>query len=95
MKPADEKLAAALAEVPMQRPRVPIWSNVDAQPHSDPDEIRQLLVRQVVSPVLLEKSLRGLLGAGIERFYEIGPGTVLAGLLKRMQRKIDCRQVPA
>jgi [acyl-carrier-protein] S-malonyltransferase len=96
MKPADEKLAAALAKVEIRPPRVPVWSNVDARPHTDPAEIRQLLVQQVVSPVLMEKSLRGLLDeAKGERFYEIGPGTVVSGLLKRIHRKADLRQVGA
>jgi [acyl-carrier-protein] S-malonyltransferase len=89
MKPADEKLAAILAEVAMMPPRVPVWSNVDARPHTDPAEIRSLLVRQVLSPVRWEETLRGLLASGIERFYEIGPGRVLAGLMKRVHRKAD------
>ncbi len=95
MKPADEKLAQALAGVTLRPPRVPVWSNVDARPHTDPEEIRGLLVRQVVEPVLWERTLRGLLEAGCERFYEIGPGRVLAGLLKRVQRKADLTNVPA
>jgi len=74
---------------------VPVWSNVDAQPHTDPEEVRALLVRQVVQPVRWEEVLRGLLAAGCERFYEIGPGRVLAGLLKRVQRKVECRNVAA
>src|SRR5262245_16704084 len=52
MKPADDKLAAALSGVSIQGPRIPVWSNVDARPHIDPEEIRGLLVRQVVQPVL-------------------------------------------
>lgn len=96
MKPADEKLATALAGTEMKPPRVPVWSNVDARPHTDPEEIRKLLVAQVVSPVLMEKSLRGLLDeARGERFYEIGPGTVVSGLLKRIHRKADLRQIGA
>ena len=95
MKPADEALAAALAAVEVRPPRVPVWSNVDARPHTDPEEIRALLVRQVLQPVLWEQTLRGLLAAGGDRFYEIGPGTVLTGTLKRVQRKGDYRQVPA
>ena len=82
MKPADDALAAVLAEVEIRPPRVPVWSNVDARPHSDPEEIRGLLVRQVLQPVLWEQTTRGLLAAGGDRFYEIGPGTVLSGLLK-------------
>jgi [acyl-carrier-protein] S-malonyltransferase len=95
MKPADEALAAALAGVEIRPPQLPVWSNVDARPHTDPQEIRGLLVKQVLQPVLWEQTMRGLLASGCDRFYEIGPGTVLTGLLKRVQRKIDCRQVPA
>jgi [acyl-carrier-protein] S-malonyltransferase len=95
MKPADEKLAAALSGVQIQTPRIPVWSNVDAQPHTDPEDIRRLLVRQVVQPVLWEQTMRNLLAAGFDRFYEIGPGRVLAGLLKRVQRKVDCQNVSA
>jgi [acyl-carrier-protein] S-malonyltransferase len=95
MKPADERLAEALAGVELKGPRIPVWSNVDAKPHTDPEEIRGLLVRQVVQPVLWEEIMRGLLGAGFDRFYEIGPGRVLAGLLKRVQRKAECINVTA
>jgi [acyl-carrier-protein] S-malonyltransferase len=95
MKPADAKLAAALAGVTIAAPIVPVWSNVDAEPHTSPAEIRDLLVRQVVSPVQWEDTLRGLLAAGVERFYEIGPGRVLAGLIKRVNRKTDIRNVTA
>jgi len=89
MKPADETLAAALAKASIVVPRIPVWSNVDAKPHTDPAEIRDLLVKQVLSPVRWEDTLRGLLAEGVERFYEIGPGKVLAGLMKRVQRKTD------
>jgi [acyl-carrier-protein] S-malonyltransferase len=95
MKPADEAVARALAEVELRPPRVPVWSNVDAAPHTDPEAIRGLLVRQVVEPVLWEKAMRNLLAAGFDRFYEIGPGRVLAGLLKRVQRKAECYNIPA
>jgi [acyl-carrier-protein] S-malonyltransferase len=95
MEPADARLAEALAGVELKAPRLPVWSNVDARPHTDPGEIRGLLVRQVVQPVRWEQTVRGLLADGCERFYEIGPGRVLAGLLKRVQRKADCRNVTA
>jgi [acyl-carrier-protein] S-malonyltransferase len=90
MKPADLALAAALGEVNIRPPRLPVWSNVDARPHTDPAELRGLLVRQVLEPVLWEQTLRNLLADGYERFYEIGPGRVLAGLLKRVNRKVEC-----
>jgi [acyl-carrier-protein] S-malonyltransferase len=67
-----------------------VISNVDAAAHDDPEEIRQLLIRQVVSPVRWEDSLRGLLAMGCDKFYEVGPGRVLRGLLKRIDRKADC-----
>jgi [acyl-carrier-protein] S-malonyltransferase len=95
MKPADEQLVSALASVDLRPPRMPVWSNVDASPHTDPAEIRQLLVRQVVSPVMWEETVRGLMADGFDKFYEIGPGRVLAGLLKRVQRKADCTNVGA
>jgi [acyl-carrier-protein] S-malonyltransferase len=95
MKPADEKLAAALNAVTLHKGRLPVWSNVDAQPHAEPEEIKGLLIRQVLQPVLWEQTMRNLLAAGFDKFYEIGPGRVLAGLLKRVQRKVDCQNVPA
>jgi [acyl-carrier-protein] S-malonyltransferase len=93
MKPADQKLAEALATVKLQKARIPVWSNVDANPHADPEEIRDLLVRQVLQPVLWEQTMRNLLADGVDSFYEIGPGRVLAGLLKRVQRSAKCQNV--
>jgi [acyl-carrier-protein] S-malonyltransferase len=87
MQPAVGKLAAALAGVRLAPPRLPVVSNVDAKPHDDPEQIRELLPRQIVSPVLWEQSLRYLLAEGFDEFYEVGPGRVLRGLLKRIDRK--------
>ncbi len=95
MKPADQTLAEALSSVSLQPAKIPVWSNVDAQPHTNPEEIRGLLVRQVLSPVMWEATIRNLLEAGIEEFYEIGPGRVLAGLLKRINRKVKCTNIAA
>lgn len=93
MKPADEQLAAALAMVEMKSPSVPVYSNVDFQTHSNPQEIKEILVRQVVSPVYWEEIIRALLDAGYDQFYEIGPGRVLTGLMKRINRKIPCEKI--
>jgi [acyl-carrier-protein] S-malonyltransferase len=65
MKPADQPLAAALAKATLQPARLQVWSNVDAKPHTDPAEIRGLLVRQVLEPVQWETTLRTLLAAGV------------------------------
>jgi [acyl-carrier-protein] S-malonyltransferase len=95
MKPADEKLAEALQAITIQEPTIPVWSNVTGQPHANPAEISGLLVRQVLSPVQWEATLRDLVALHYERFYEIGPGRVLAGLLKRIHRKADIQNVQA
>ena len=93
MHPADERLAAVLAGVEILKPDISVVSNVDALPHDDPEEIRRLLVRQVVQPVRWEDSMRYLLNQGFDQFYEVGPGRVLKGLLKRIDRKIECHSV--
>ncbi len=96
MQPAVDRLTGALAEVEIQPPRIPVISNVDAQTHSDPAEIRSLLVQQVISPVLWETSMKWLINDfGVEQCYEIGPGKVLRGLLKRIARKLPCESVQA
>ena len=93
MRPADERLAEALARVRMQKPRLPVVSNVDARPHDDPAEIRQLLIKQILRPVLWEDSIRYLQQQGFDQFYEVGPGRVLRGLLRRIDRKVACQSV--
>ncbi|MBX3437209.1 MAG: ACP S-malonyltransferase [Planctomycetaceae bacterium] len=93
MEPADQRLAEALASVDIKSPEIPVYSNVDAEPHTNPAELKEILVRQVVSPVRWEESVRAMLAAGIDEFYEIGPGKVLTGLLKRIARKVPCTVV--
>lgn len=93
MQSATERLARVLATVSLSTPRLPVISNVDAQSHSDPEEIRRLLVRQVVEPVRWEDSIRQLLANGVTEFYEIGPGKVLKGLMKRIDRKAACETI--
>lgn len=93
MKPADEKLAAALESVNMQTPRIPVYSNVDYQPHANPEEIKSILVKQVLSSVYWEDLIRKALEDGFDQFYEIGPGRVLTSLLKRINRKTPCKKV--
>jgi [acyl-carrier-protein] S-malonyltransferase len=95
MQSAVERLSAALTKVPMKRPGIPVVSNVDAQPHDDPEEIRSLLARQVVSPVRWEESMRFLLAQGFDTFYEVGAGRVLQGLMKRIDRSAKVHGVAA
>jgi [acyl-carrier-protein] S-malonyltransferase len=90
MQSAVDRLTAALADVPLSAPRIPVLSNVDTKPHDDPEEIRQLLIKQVCQPVLWEDSMRRLVDEGCDVFYEVGPGRVLRGLLRRIDRKATC-----
>jgi [acyl-carrier-protein] S-malonyltransferase len=96
MQPAVKLLSAALADVQIAKPRIPVVSNVDARPHDDPAEIRALLQRQVVEAVQWEDSQVWLIkDFGIQMCYEIGPGRVLRSLLKRIDRKFPCEGIEA
>jgi len=86
MAPAVPKLAAALAATPIAKPRIPVVSNVDAKPHSDPAVIRALLARQVTAPVQWEATLNTLLAKGMGQSVEVGPGKVIAGIMKRISK---------
>lgn len=93
MKPAAEKLGAVLEQVAMSPAAVPVIANVTAQPVSDPDEIRKLLVEQVYSPVLWEDTVSFLIGQGVDTFVEIGSGSVLAGLIKKVDKTVKVLSV--
>jgi [acyl-carrier-protein] S-malonyltransferase len=96
MKPADDRLLDALAAAKIVAPRIPVYSNVDTNPHTaDPATIRQTLATQVTQGVRWEDSMRRMLADGFDTFYEIGPGRVLTGLLKRIDRKTPCTSIPA
>ena len=90
MRPAAERLAAALAEVKLSAPRVPVVSNVTARPVSGPDEVRELLAKQVCAPVLWEESVRWMLGEGYSQFLEPSPGKVLGGIMRKIDRDAVC-----
>ncbi len=96
MEPAVKRLARVLETVDLRPPRIPVISNVDALPHDDPTEIRRLLVEQVVSPVLWERSMRRMLeDFELTTCYEVGPGRVLKNLLKRIERGMPCENIQA
>ena len=94
MQEAVDKLAAVLAETTVRSPRIPVVSNVDARPHADPAEIRGLLARQVCGVVEWHASMTYLLSTGVRSVCEVGPGRVLRGLLKRIDRSVSCSGVP-
>jgi len=89
MAPAAEQLARELAAVEIRKPRVPVICNVTAELASEPEEIRRRLAEQILRPVLWEASMRRCLAAGIRRFVEPGPGSVLAGLLRKIDRAAE------
>ena len=95
MKPADQQLAEVLREADLKSPRIPVYSNVDAAVHNDPEDIRRTLVEQVIAGVRWEDSMRKMMADGFDSFYEIGPGRVLTGLLKRIDRKTPCQNIAA
>ncbi len=88
MEPAQRGLRERLEAVKFRRPLYPVYSNVTAEPVSDGGVARELLVRQLTSPVRWAASVRAMVAAGADRFVEIGPGSVLAGLNRKNARGI-------
>ncbi|KHL92521.1 malonyl CoA-ACP transacylase [Paenibacillus sp. IHB B 3415] len=88
MKEAAEQLAAELQKVTFNTPVMPVIVNVTAAPVTDPEEIRNLLVAQVFSPVLWQDSVEWLIADGVDTFVEIGSGSVLAGLIRKIDKNV-------
>src|SRR5207247_766541 len=93
MESAYEKLEKALVGVPIQSPGFPVISNVTGEEVETPDEIRQTLRDQVTGTVRWTDCIQRLIDLGCDVFIELGPGNVLAGLLKRTKRGVDVRCV--
>lgn len=89
MEPARERLAAEIETTSFQAPRIGVVANVDATEHADPSKLKSNLVAQLTSPVLWAESMKSLTEGEFGAFYELGPGNVLAGLLKRIDRKAE------
>ena len=84
MEPARRELAEAIEATAFHTPRCPIYQNVDALPHTDPDEIRRNLLMQLTSPVRWTQTVRNMVADGAATFVEVGPGTVLQGLVRKI-----------
>ena len=93
MMPAQEKLAADLRGANFHPLRVPLVTNVDAEFISSGDEAREALIRQVSLPIRWEDSMRALVEQGVTIFVEVGPGRVLSGLLRQIERSVHCFNV--
>ena len=94
MEPARQELAAAIEATEFSTPRVPVYQNVDAKPHTDPTEIKANLVAQLTAPVRWTRSVQNMIADGATEFIEVGPGKVLRGLVGKIDRSVatDGRQ---
>lgn len=94
MEPARQELAAAIEATEFSTPRVPVYQNVDAKPHTDPAEIKANLVAQLTAPVRWTRSVQNMISDGATEFIEVGPGKVLRGLVGKIDRSVatDGRQ---
>ena len=93
MAPAAEKLSAALAEIELRSPEIPVVNNVEVAVQSDPEAIKKALVRQVCEPVLWVATINAMKDQGVEHIVELGPGKVLAGLNRRIDRRMGVAAV--
>lgn len=93
MKPAADRLAGLLAGIDFKAPRFPVMSNAMGAPHGGPDEIRQAMVRQVTSSVRWVEIVQYLSAQGVGRYVECGPGRILTGLVKRIDREAELHTI--
>lgn len=89
MEPAREELAAAIHNTIFQNPSCPVYQNVNAMPVSDPAEIKTNLIKQLTAPVRWTQTIQNMLTDGAEQFIEVGPGKVLQGLVKKINKEIE------
>lgn len=88
MEPAKKELEAAIAEASFAEPVCPVYQNVDAQPYTDPAQIKANLIAQLTAPVRWTQIVRNMLADGVTEFTELGPGTVLQGLIKKVDAAV-------
>ena len=88
MQPAHEELAAAINNAKFSVPVCPVYQNVDAKPHTDPEEIKANLIAQLTAPVLWTQIVQHMIADGATEFVELGPGAVLQGLVKKINREV-------
>lgn len=89
MKPAADSLADFVAQTQFRPPKIPLVANVTAAPMTEVDEIKHELIKQLISPVRWAESVRYMIAQGVTTFVEIGPGNVLAGLIKRISKEVQ------
>lgn len=89
MEPARAELAEAIAATEIHEPICPVFQNVDAQAHTNPEEIKANLIAQLTAPVRWTQSVRNMVAAGATEFVELGPGKVLQGLVKKIDSNME------
>ena len=89
MEPAREELAAAIEATTISKPMCPVYQNVNADPVTDPAEIKQNLIAQLTTPVRWTQTVQNMIARGATSFTEIGPGKVLQGLVKKLDRSME------
>lgn len=90
MEPARQELAEAIAATEFSTPVCPVYQNVDARPHTDPEEIKQNLIAQLTAPVHWTQSVQNMIADGATEFISVGPGSVLSGLISKISRDVTC-----
>lgn len=93
MEPAREELAAAIEATKFSTPVCPVFQNVNAQPTSDPEVIKQNLIAQLTAPVKWTQTVQNMIAAGATSFTEIGPGKVLQGLIKKVDKDMPAESI--
>ena len=88
MQPAHDELAEAIKTVEFKTPVAPVYQNVDGKPHTDPEEIKANLVKQLTAPVRWTYDVEAMIADGADEFIELGPGSVLQGLVKKINRNV-------
>lgn len=89
MEPARQELAEAIEKTQISQPKCPIYQNVDAKPHTNPDEIKKNLLLQLTSPVRWTQIVQAMIADGATSFVELGPGNVLQNLIKKTNKEVE------
>ena len=93
MTKATQEMKDIILETKFKQPKIDIISNVDARPQNQPEIIKNLLIQQIEKPVKWRESVNYMINSGVKKFLEIGPGKVLSGLIKRIDRNVKLNQV--
>lgn len=93
MQPAKDELQEAIEKTSFSAPSCPVYQNVDAKPHTNPDEIKANLIAQLTSPVRWTKSVQQMIADGADEFVECGPGKALRGMIGRIDRSVNAHGI--